>query len=119
MAIITLMIFSLIMNPLVSNENTGSIYGSVTDSRGHPLIGATVLIVGTSYGAMTNRIGVYEISNLSPGVYSVIAMMVGMSDKTAEGVTVQGNTLSPVNFSLTHYPHIYPYIDNPPIIIKI
>ncbi|MCD4777241.1 MAG: TonB-dependent receptor [Candidatus Aegiribacteria sp.] len=84
----------------VTAGTTGKIAGRVTDNSGNPLIGATVMVVGTSYGAMTDANGEYFIINLQPGTYSVAASMVGMSNKTAEGVAVVVDQTSPMNFSL-------------------
>ncbi len=84
----------------VTAGTTGKIAGRVTDTSGNPLIGATVMVVGTSYGAMTDANGEYFIINLQPGIYSIEAMMVGMSKMTAEGVVVIVDQTSPMNFSL-------------------
>jgi outer membrane receptor protein involved in Fe transport len=84
----------------VTAGTTGKIAGRVTDTSGNPLIGATVMVVGTSYGAMTDANGEYFIINLTPGIYSIEAFMVGMSKKTAEGVAVVVDQTSPMNFSL-------------------
>ncbi|NOQ21081.1 MAG: TonB-dependent receptor plug domain-containing protein [Candidatus Aegiribacteria sp.] len=84
----------------VTAGTTGKIAGRVTDTSGNPLIGATVMVVGTSYGAMTDANGEYFIINLQPGMYSVKASMVGMGDMTAEGVAVVVDQTSPMNFSL-------------------
>lgn len=84
----------------VTAGTTGKIAGRVTDTSGNPLIGATVMVVGTPYGAMTDANGEYYIINLQPGMYSVMAAMVGMSDKTADGVAVVVDQTSPMNFSL-------------------
>ncbi len=84
----------------VTAGTTGKIAGRVTDTSGSPLIGATVMVVGTSYGAMTDANGEYFIINLQPGMYSIMATMVGMSDKTADGVAVVVDQTSPMNFSL-------------------
>jgi hypothetical protein len=84
----------------VTAGTTGKIAGRVTDTSGNPLIGATVMVVGTSYGAMTDANGEYFIINLQPGIYSISASMVGMSNKTAEGVAVVVDQTSPMNFSL-------------------
>ena len=67
----------------VTAGTTGKIAGRVTDTSGNPLIGATVMVVGTSYGAMTDANGEYFIINLQPGIYSIEAFMVGMSKMTA------------------------------------
>lgn len=103
MAILSIMIYSILFNPLISGNDTGSICGTVTDERGYPLIGATVMVVGTSYGAMTNQNGSYQIINLAVGVYSVQAIMVGMRALTAEGVAVLADTSTPLSFELEQW----------------
>jgi len=80
---------------------TGKIAGRVSDDSGNPLIGATVMVVGTSYGAMTDANGEYFIINLQPGTYNLQASMVGMNSQTYEGVTVTVDQTTPVNFNLS------------------
>ncbi|MBD3278065.1 MAG: TonB-dependent receptor, partial [Candidatus Aegiribacteria sp.] len=84
----------------VTAGTTGKIAGRVTDTEGTPLVGATVMVEGTSYGAMTDANGEYFIINLQPGEYAVTAKMVGMGEKTAEGVAVVVDQTSTMNFSL-------------------
>lgn len=76
----------------------GSITGYVCDDRGNPLVGATVMVVGTSYGAMTDAYGEYLIEDLEPGEYSIQASMVGMSSRTIEGIRVTGNQITTCDF---------------------
>ncbi|PIE53205.1 hypothetical protein CSA37_02355 [Candidatus Fermentibacteria bacterium] len=79
---------------------TGKIAGRVTDTDGNPLIGATVMVVGTSYGAMTDPNGEYFIINLQPGTYSLQARMVGMGDQTKEGASVIADMTTRMDFVL-------------------
>ena len=47
---------------------TGKIAGRLTDEKsGEPIIGATVLMVGTSMGASSELDGSYMIGSVSPG----------------------------------------------------
>jgi hypothetical protein len=75
-------------------RTTGDIRIIVEDSEGSPLIGAAVMIVGTSMGAMTDAAGLAAISDLQPGDYDLRVQMVGMT--TAElSVTVEpGETVN-------------------------
>ena len=83
-----------------SAGTTGKIAGRVVDSDGTPLVGATVMIVGTPYGAMTDANGEYFIINLSPGTYDLKAQMVGMASKEAQGVQVVADMTTRMDFSL-------------------
>ena len=98
----TIMSFALVLFVALSVTagTTGKIAGRVTDTEGNPLVGATVMVEGTSYGAMTDANGEYFIINLQPGDYAVTARMVGMGEKTAEGVAVVVDQTSTMNFSL-------------------
>jgi outer membrane receptor protein involved in Fe transport len=79
---------------------TGKIAGRVTDIDGTPLIGATVMIVGTTYGAMTDSNGEYFIINLQPGTYDVKSSMVGMSEQTQQGASVIVDMTTRMDFVL-------------------
>lgn len=79
---------------------TGKIAGRVLDNSGNPLVGATVMIVGTSYGAMTDANGEYFIINLQPGTYTLKASMVGMGYSTMEGIQVVTDLTTRTDFQL-------------------
>jgi outer membrane receptor protein involved in Fe transport len=79
---------------------TGKIAGRVTDASGNPLVGATVMIVGTAYGAMTDANGEFFIINLEPGEYNLVARMVGMADATINGVQVSADLTTRQDFRL-------------------
>ena len=79
---------------------TGKIAGRVTDVDGNPLIGATVLIVGTTFGAMTDTNGEYFIINLQPGTYDLSSRMVGMSEQTKQGASVIVDMTTRMDFVL-------------------
>ncbi len=79
---------------------TGKIAGRVTDTDGNPLIGATVMISGTSYGAMTDPNGEYFIINLQPGTYNLRSSMVGMGEQTQEGASVIADMTTRMDFVL-------------------
>ena len=80
--------------------STGVIAGLVEDTSGNPLIGATVVIEGTPFGAMTSPQGEYVIAGLSPGMYTVQARMVGRAISRVEMVAVEADNVSRVDFEL-------------------
>jgi hypothetical protein len=106
---------SLLLGLLVSSaDGTGYIYGYVQDTYGNPLGCGTVMIVGTSIGAMTDADGYFRIENVPAGEYSVRASMVGCVESTTEGVMVSSGSGTQVNYALSFYGQ-----GEPLIIIKI
>ena len=51
--------------------STGQIKGRVTNASGEPVIGASILLVGTTQGAMTDVHGDYQLLRVDPGVYTL------------------------------------------------
>ncbi len=67
----------------------GKIRGIITDAdTGEPIIGATVLIQGTTKGAATNVDGEYIIVAVNPGVYNLRVSYIGYSTTVIEDVKV-------------------------------
>lgn len=67
----------------------GMIRGTVIeDSSGEPLFGVTVVIKGTTNGAITDFDGKFQI-NVAPGTYDVQASFVSFQNVTITGVTVE------------------------------
>ncbi|MCD4848934.1 MAG: TonB-dependent receptor [Candidatus Aegiribacteria sp.] len=79
---------------------TGRIAGTVTSAEGNPLVGASVIVDGTPYGAITDPNGEYFINILTPAEYSLSARMVGMAEVTKEGIIVVADQSTTVDFSL-------------------
>ena len=69
----------------------GAIAGTVYDEDGFPVLGANVVIQGTTVGAQTDFIeGKYQFQ-ADPGTYTVVASYVGYADRVMENVTVVAN----------------------------
>ncbi len=51
----------------IAQASTGTIKGKLTNEDGEPVVGASVLVVGTTRGAVTDLDGNYTIRNLEPG----------------------------------------------------
>lgn len=70
--------FFLLNAPVSWSGTTGKIAGRVIDaSTSDPLPGANVIVEGTTLGAATDLNGDFIILRLPPGVYSVVARMIG------------------------------------------
>lgn len=80
---------------------TGKIVGTVIDANTkEPLIGARVVVEGTTLGANTDINGNYVILNVPPGVYKVRASYVGYQTKVVTNVRVKADYTERVDFAL-------------------
>jgi hypothetical protein len=72
-------ILSMFLSPVaVAQSSTGIIQGHVLDeSTREPLIGANVLVVGTSIGSTADAEGHFQILNLAPGIYRLQVTTIG------------------------------------------
>ncbi|HEY5533753.1 MAG TPA: TonB-dependent receptor [Ignavibacteria bacterium] len=101
--VISLFIFVLLFfcSTEIFAQSTGSIGGLIVDAKDNsPLAGATVKIVGTNQGAITNDNGDYVILNVDVGTYDVEASYVGYDKKIQTGVRVSVDMKTKVNFEL-------------------
>ncbi len=75
--------------PVLSYAQYGKISGKVTDSETkEPLVGATVLLQGTTFGASTDINGNYVILNVPAGTYAIKTFYVGYNPLTITNVSV-------------------------------
>lgn len=85
-----LMLFTLPLM-VISQVTTSSLGGSVRNSKGDPLQGATITVThvptGTVYNSTTNAQGNYTIQNMAPGgPYSVTTTFVGYENQSEENI---------------------------------
>ena len=77
--------FALIMFVLTISLPAATITGKITDANnGTFLPGANVMLVGTSYGAATERTGKFRISNVPTGDYTLAVKYIGYEDYSAQ-----------------------------------
>lgn len=101
---IALLICSLLLlfSGSVVAGTTGKISGKVLDATtGEPLIGANVLIIGTTLGAATDFEGNYFIINIPPGRYEVRASLVGYNSITNQNIQVSVDQTTKLSFVLS------------------
>ncbi len=80
----------LFLQSLTIASVTGKISGIITgSSTGEALIGANVMLDGTSLGAATDIDGHYNILNVSPGFYALRVEMIGYAQKTVTDIRVE------------------------------
>jgi len=79
----------------------GKIHGKVTDHEtGEALVGATIQVVGTSFGATTDVNGMFTILNLNPDTYVLKASYIGYQTITLSNLAVDANLTTEANFVL-------------------
>lgn len=86
-------------NIILYRQLSGRVSGRVTDESGQPLPGASVSVVGTSLGMMTDADGRYNIS-LPEGTYTVAASFVGYTRVESANVIINGNQTTALNIRL-------------------
>ena len=84
-----------------SYAQTGKISGRVIDAAtGEPLPGVNVFIDGTTRGATTGLEGDYIMIGIRPGTYTIVASFVGFATERREGVGVNVDLTTTVDFDL-------------------
>ena len=82
--------------------DTGKIAGKVVDATTkEPLVGATVLIEGSSMGASTDINGNFVILDVRPGTYAVKASEVGYQPEEIKNLQVSIDLTTSANFTLS------------------
>jgi hypothetical protein len=81
--------------PSPSNSSFGTIAGYVTDTMlSEPVVGATVMLMGTNLGAITSEYGYYEVRHVPPGTYPIRVSCVAYEPATVEHVVVYANRIT-------------------------
>lgn len=81
---------------------SGKIRGSVVDDKTkEALVGASIIIVGTNYGAVTDVDGNYIILNVPPGTYSLRSSFISYQNVTISNIKVSEDLSTEINFRLT------------------
>jgi hypothetical protein len=81
---------------------SGKIRGSIVDEKTkEALVGASVVVVGTNYGAVTDIDGNYIILNLPAATYSLRVSFLGYQNVIINNIKVNDDLSSEVNFALT------------------
>ena len=83
-------------------SQSSNISGIVADSsNGNVLIGANVIVEGTSLGMATDNAGKYSISNVTPGTYNILVSYIGY-ETTKKEITISDQDGYELNFDLKY-----------------
>lgn len=87
--------------PISALAQFGKLSGKVIDRESkEPLIGASVVVQGTSFGAATDIEGIFRILNVPAGTYTIQTSYIGYQPVTIRDITVIGGLTREVNFEL-------------------
>lgn len=91
------------LSSLVAVAQTGTISGKLIDNdqNGEPLPFANIIIKGTSQGTTSDFDGLYTITNLEPGTYTLEFSFVGYETKDVENVEVVADKITTIDTGLS------------------
>lgn len=79
-----------------------AIVGVVRDSgNGQPLMGASIILTGTTQCVTTDKRGSYTIPNIPPGKYTVKAAMIGYATCSSAELSLTDNSIVVLDFSMS------------------
>jgi len=90
------LVFLLISSSATFAQKNGAVSGRVMDvDTKEYLPGANIILEGTNFGAASDHSGLYRISNIPPGAYTLVASYIGYQDQSVE-ITIgeQGYTIA-------------------------
>ena len=104
---VLILVFSLLWVPLTaySQQSSAAINGTVKDSSGAVVEGATITLINTatavSRTSVSNSAGDYVFIDVLPATYSVRVVKAGFNTITQQEVTLSVNQTATFNFTLT------------------
>lgn len=98
---ITTLLQLLILPVFLSTFSTGTITGTVVNSvTKEPIAGATVMVVGTKFGAATDTSGAFVITNIPVGTFQVQASAVGFRPNLQTNIVVSSGMPAILSFEM-------------------
>ncbi len=96
-----IVILMLAVLSVASADVRGKLAGRILDQNGNPVVGANVLLVGTTVGAATDPEGYYAIINIEPGTYNIRMSSLGYQTKVTQGVKISSGLTTTLNETLS------------------
>ncbi len=87
--LVILFVYGVSVDAMPRRGTTGILEGRVRDSQTHAvLVGVNVMVVGTLYGTVTDTRGFYRINSIRAGVYDVRYSIIGYKAVIMKAVTI-------------------------------
>jgi outer membrane receptor protein involved in Fe transport len=97
-----LLLLFLLFYTSVDMAQSGKLSGRITDANnGEPLIGANIIIEGTTTGAASDLDGYYSVLNIRPGTYSVRYQYIGYNTQIVTDVKISADKTTSQDVQLT------------------
>jgi iron complex outermembrane receptor protein len=93
------LILVFMTSPLLVWSQSGSIRGVVKTSDGNPAEFVNIAIEGTAKGDIADKNGKFEIRNVAPGSYILVASFIGL-ENTQQAVEVKAGEVTTIDFIL-------------------
>ncbi|RMF10963.1 MAG: TonB-dependent receptor [Candidatus Neomarinimicrobiota bacterium] len=90
----------VVLPVFVFAQTSGKIAGVVKNTDGQVLVGANVLVEGTTFGAATDAEGRYYILDVPVGTYTVRAEYIGYKAMSVSNIRVSADLTTQVDFTL-------------------
>ena len=99
--IIVLLGFALFLPFQLKAQSTGTLSGTIVDAEsGETIIGANVVIEGTSTGASTDIDGKYTIRDIEEGTYTFVFSYISYQKQTVTGVEITAGEVTTLDIAL-------------------
>lgn len=96
-----LLVFTLLIVTALNLYSEGRLRGKVINKNDNtPLIGASVAILNTKLGGLTNSSGEFEIGNIPAGTYNIRVSYVGFNNELIE-VLIKDNQIAKIDIQMT------------------
>ncbi len=95
------MVSSIVLSLTLFAKSDGKLSGQIKDAKtDQPLLGVTVRLEGTNFGAISDENGKFDIINIPPKTYNVVVSYIGFATSTKFNVVVRSEGNPDVNFKL-------------------
>lgn len=96
-----LSIIGLILLSMGAFAQQGTLKGKVTDQKtGEELVGATIVVEGTTTGTITDFSGDYILTGLEPGIYNFRCQFISYQTGSASSIAIKAGDSNTLNFTL-------------------